>query len=163
MSYRLDPSKPSSEEIRRAASEQLAAAIVALQAARDDGDPGPAIHTARKKLKRFRSLLRMVRPQLGDATYERDMDAGREVGRGLSATRDADTSARTVRTLIDETSSPMPDEYVHPIASELATRRDAGWDLLIAEDSALTDALSSLGALSRHVDGWKLAGWTGRR
>ena len=66
MSYKLDPLLPMSESVRRVALAELEYAESALRSA---SDRHGGIHSARKCLKRLRSLLTLIRPGLPDPVF----------------------------------------------------------------------------------------------
>ena len=61
MSYTLSFSEPPAESVERVRCEQLEAAADGL--AQHGEDPVEAVHDARKRLKKTRSLLRLARPR----------------------------------------------------------------------------------------------------
>src|SRR3954462_10466026 len=84
--------------VKRVAGEQLGTAAEGLQ---DPDDPVEAVHDARKRLKKTRSLLRLARPAMrADAfrAYNREL---RDQGRALSGARDADVMVETVDALAE--------------------------------------------------------------
>jgi CHAD domain-containing protein len=84
--------------VRRVAHEQLGTAATGLE---EPDDPVEAVHDARKRLKKTRSLLRIARPAMRrDAfrAYSREL---RDQGRALSGTRDADVMVETVDALAE--------------------------------------------------------------
>lgn len=52
-------------------------------------DHDPAVHEARKAMKRIRSLLRLVRDEVGDDIYRNENAVFRDLGRTLAPPRDA--------------------------------------------------------------------------
>jgi CHAD domain-containing protein len=76
----------------------------------------------------------------------------------LSAFRDADVTARTVRSIVAEAADPLVSEYVDPIVLELESRRDASWGDRGSARPVVAESLASLGDLSRRVDAWSLTG-----
>jgi CHAD domain-containing protein len=75
-----------SKGIRRIARDQLDRAQKELRGRCSDA----AIHRARKRLKVVRAVLRLVRPDLKPAVFDRENAAFRDIGRRLSVVRDAD-------------------------------------------------------------------------
>ena len=79
--YRFRDGHPLDQEIVRAAAGRTDHALEALT---DDlaKEPETAVHTARKDLKKLRSLLRLVRTGLGDEAYSaaNDSAAGQALG-----------------------------------------------------------------------------------
>ena len=87
MAYQIALSTPLAESLAAVAREQLERALGDL----DDGDPATLderVHDARKCLKKTRALLRMVRPSLSKAAFNRENAVLRDAGRTLSQARD---------------------------------------------------------------------------
>ena len=98
MAFRLKLNEPMSRGIKRIGAEQIDCAVTHLEAS-VGADPVRAVHETRKCLKRARALLRFAWPVLERPTYKALSAALREIGRGLSATRDLDVLDQTVATL----------------------------------------------------------------
>ncbi len=144
MAYRLDPTLPVGDEVRRVAGEQLEKAVGRLRT-----EPEPAVadvHAARTSLKKTRSLLRLVRSELGDRTW-RGIDIGlRDCGRDLSALRDADVGTATFDALAVElvgivdvgTMARVTSVLADDAASARARARDSSTAGIVADDLAAT-------------------------
>lgn len=159
MAYRLDPTGTPRDELVAAASEQLTEAISSLRAVGGGTDVGEHVHAARKRLRRFRSTLRLVRPALGRQAYDRAATPTRDLGRRLSIPRDADVLAKTVRSLIDDSPGEPSREA---IARELAVRWEAVCDAIV-DDAGLTSAApATLSVINEEVEDWQLGdlAWT---
>jgi CHAD domain-containing protein len=76
----------------------------------------PSIHGARKQLKRARATLRLLRPTIGDALYQRENIAARDAARPLSKARDEEVLSKALAGLI---------ERFGPVASDLHLRQSA--------------------------------------
>ncbi|MFN2237824.1 MAG: CHAD domain-containing protein [Thermoanaerobaculia bacterium] len=159
MAYCLDPKKDLDAEVRRIAREQVRASI-------DDLTTGVAadrqqnIHSARKRFKKLRSLLRLVRP-LRDDGFPSETRLLRDAGRQLAATRDADVLVVTVRELgsADPANSwsaleaglrPGPDiagleETLQRTVSALQDFEEkiAAWPALPSDSAAVTAGIAS--------------------
>lgn len=61
--------------------------VIAAVTTKEDHDP--AVHEARKSMKRIRALLRLVRDEIGDDIYRNENAVFRDVGRALAPPRDA--------------------------------------------------------------------------
>ena len=59
-------------------------------------DPAAAIHSARKDIKKIRSVLRLLRDELGEKTYGAENERYRDAGRTLSGSRDAEVKVETL-------------------------------------------------------------------
>jgi CHAD domain-containing protein len=159
MAERLDPTGTPRDEVVGAASEQLADAIVALRAVAGRTDVGEHVHVARKRLRRFRSTLRLIRPALGTHAYDRAATPTRDLGRRLSIPRDADVLAKTVRSLIDAAPGEPSREAV---AAELAGRWEVVRDAIVDDVELTSDAPTTLSSIRDEVHDWELGDleWT---
>ena len=91
-----DPDPPTGVEIpndepfpigmRRVMVSQIDRVIDAVTTKQDHD---PAVHEARKAMKRIRALLRLVQDELGDDIYRNENAVFRDVGRALAPPRDA--------------------------------------------------------------------------
>lgn len=69
MAYRFDLQERSGDGFHRIALEQIGSAErILLRSSK----PHAAVHGARKSIKRTRSLLRLVRPLIGETTFHRE-------------------------------------------------------------------------------------------
>lgn len=116
-SYALEPEESACEGIARVAGTQLDHAIERLA----HPEQPEAVHDARKALKRLRSLLRVSRPLLDERTYRRENSALRDVGRGLSATRDAQALIEALDRLQARRGSELPAASTGELRVALAT------------------------------------------
>lgn len=159
MAYCLDPKKDLDEEVRRIAREQVRASINDLTTG-VAADRERNIHSARKRFKKLRSLLRLVRPLWADG-FPSEMRLLRDAGRRLAAARDADVLVVTVRELgsADRTNSwsaleaglqPAPDiagleEKLQRTVSALQDIEEkiAAWPALPSDTAAATAGIAS--------------------
>ncbi len=144
MAYVLDPTRPVADEVRRTAVELLEKAVEHLRA-----EPEPSVkdvHQARTSLKKLRSLLRLVRAELGEERW-RDLDRRlRDSGRALSALRDADVGTATFDALAPSLAGTVDGGTVARVASALAAdaadararARDQSTAGAVAQDLAAT-------------------------
>jgi CHAD domain-containing protein len=134
MSYRLHDLDDAPEAVRRAARERLAHAAAAL---REDGD-AEAVHTARKDLKKTRSLLRLARPGLPRKHYRARNDELREIAAGLAGARDAEALAGAVEDLHEHAAGRLPEHAFTELAAALRASggEDAGTGSLEPHDAA---------------------------
>ncbi len=125
MAYRLVPCEPTPEEIRRVAVEQLDAAVADLLPNGDGRGPdAEAIHDARKRLKKTRSLIRLARADF-DTPFRRQVNAQlREAGRSLSARRDAYALVETSVRLLEASEEQRFTEPLKRLQAWLETRTD---------------------------------------
>jgi CHAD domain-containing protein len=145
--YRIAPKRGTGPELRRVAAGQLEIALEAL-----DGQPptSEGIHEARKALKRGRALLRVSRHRLGGEVFRRNNDSLRDVGRALSAARDAQVLGETVESLDAEADGSLP-------AGALNRLRDAVQPETVPESAVdLPTARKAISNTRAGVAGWPL-------
>ncbi len=153
MAYRLDARETLPQGIRRIVREQLDGAVDGLRAATGDERDG-AVHDARKRLKKSRAVLRLVRDEVGSKTYERENQALRDVGRSLSASRDAAVLVEAVDGLGKHV--PLARRSLAPLRGVLEQRRreTAGRAL---DDGALAIAADEIQEVCARVEGWRMS------
>jgi CYTH domain-containing protein/CHAD domain-containing protein len=96
--YRLKRKEGVADGLRRVAGGRAAKAVERLREAGED-ELAPAIHGARKDLKKLRSVLRLLRDDLGRKRYEAENERFRDAARLLSESRDAEVKIETLREL----------------------------------------------------------------
>lgn len=160
MAYRFEADEDVRDAIVRCAREQLDHAVGELSEGIGD-DPVGAVHSARKAVKKERSLLRMARGAMPRAQRRRENRALRDAARGLSGVRDADVMIETVALLSERFAGQLPESAFTKIAEQLEQDRDArrGQPTGSALDS---HAVQELGAVRLRIDDWQLtqSGWS---
>ena len=73
--------------MRRIALGRAHDALEKLRHVRDGGDFATSVHGARKDLKKLRSVLRLIREELGEEVYRTESQRYRDAGRGLGQSR----------------------------------------------------------------------------
>lgn len=160
MAYRFQTDEGVREAIIRCAREQLDDAVGELSEGIAD-DPVGAVHSARKAVKKERSLLRLARGAMSPKQRRRENRALRDAARGLSGVRDADVMIETVTALSDRFAGQLPEHTFTAIADELERTRDA--QRAQSTGSTLdTRAVQELGAVRVRIDDWQLnrRGWS---
>jgi CHAD domain-containing protein len=116
--YRLGDAEFVPDGMRRIARGQLDAGIDELE-----GQPNrkldEAVHETRKRLKRLRASLRLERRAIGDETYSRENAAFRDLGKRLSAPRDARVLIETLDALGERFSDELPPDQTGPLRDRL--------------------------------------------
>ncbi len=140
MTYRLDPATRTNDGLRRVAFAELDLAHAALSAAPPERHNG--VHSARKCLKRLRSLLLLARPGMPEPVFASLTDRIAAIARGLSAARDAQALADAVDKLARETESGPGDGAIQSLRGFLQKRRHAAAQSL--EQSTASDAMRAL-------------------
>jgi CHAD domain-containing protein len=153
--YRLLDGEPLPEGLRRVARGRLDHALEELRGQTDSG-PAKSVHEARKDLKKLRSLLRLVRREIGDDVYRRENVCFRDAGRRLSGYRDADVVVAALDRLAETPGPDLPPAAVGGLRQALAAERSA----LQADERgralAVKEATEALSEARRRVAEWPL-------
>jgi len=120
--YRLKTKETPTQGIQRIALGRTGKALERLESA-DGGELAPAIHGARKDLKKLRGLLRLIRDELGEKTFKAENRRYRDAGRLLAATRDAEVKLETLLALQHEFGD-LPGAALEQWEGRLETERD---------------------------------------
>lgn len=159
MAYRFGADEAVEQEIVRCAREQLDRAVSELsEQARTD--PARAIHSARKAIKKERSLLRLVRGAIPPEQRRRENAELRKAARGLSGARDADVMIASINQLSEQFAGQLPANAFEAIQEDLEARRSAQPG---RGNGSVVDSRSvqELAAARARVDDWQLekGGW----
>lgn len=149
MSYRLKAKEPMGDALRRVILERLDHAILGLT---DGRHPDTAVHDARKDIKKLRSLLRLVRSDLGDDVVRRENAALRDAAGLLAASRDAAALGETVDALAERYVGRVP----HGAFTALAEAMGAGGDEPAGDPAALQAGADALADIRERVASWPL-------
>jgi CHAD domain-containing protein len=159
MAYRLELDEDVREGIVRCAREQLDRAVRELSERIND-DPVGAVHSARKAVKKERSLLRLARGSIVPKQRRRENAALRAAARELSAARDAEVMIDTLGQLSERYVGQLPENTFQEIRAQLEQARDAQRGHLV-ESALSARAVQELGAVRVRVEDWRLrhGGW----
>jgi CHAD domain-containing protein len=155
MAYKFRPDESVRRTILRCSREQLDRAVFELSEG-ISADPVDAIHSARKAIKKERSLLRLARGAMPRAQRQRENAALREAARAVSGVRDADVMIASIGQLSDRFAGQLPATAFQAIQAHLEARREHPGGLVVD-----ARALRELAAVRARVDDWQLhtGGW----
>ena len=161
--YRLRRKEPAAAGIRRIAEGR---ADDALQQLREgaDRDPAQTVHEARKDLKKLRSVLRLVRDDLGEAVYRSENVRFRDAGRKLSGARDAQVKLETLAALRERFGDRLPPDgmalFAHALEGERELLADPGGEVLALDRAAgaIEAGRNAIAEWPLHADEWSLVG-----
>ena len=160
--YRLKRKEDPASGVERMAIGRIDSALEHLR--NGSGDVAEAVHEARKDMKKLRSLLRLVRPHLGEERYERENTRLREVGRSLGGARDAEVKLATLEGLRERYEDEFPAEDARAALEEaLRKERDALAGQIADDDGGhRAKALHELEAARAGFQGWEAGadGWS---
>jgi aldose 1-epimerase len=157
--YRLGRGDPASE-VRRVARGRVDSAVSSLRQS-PPKERAEAIHTARKDMKKLRSVLTLVRGEIGKKTYRKETEHFGGAAKLLSDTRDAEVLATTLASVLED----CPDDA--PTVAGLVADLDEGRRAVSApaEDQSLDRTIKQVAddieAGGRRIDDWPLtsSGW----
>lgn len=160
MSYRLEPDEALVDGVRRIVVAEIDAALRSLQDPGDDRDE--ALHTARKRFKKIRAVLRLVRDEIGEKTYKRENACYRDAGRALSSARDAVMLLETVDALSGRDSGDVDlntdgGDDVAVVRRALEVHRNEVTGGLLSERNVDVEVAEALRDARERVAGWPLA------
>jgi CHAD domain-containing protein len=151
--YRLKRKEGTGEGLARIATGRAEKALERLEDL-GPGDPelAIAVHGVRKDMKKLRTILRLLRDELGESRYEEENRRYREAAGALSATRDAEVKLETLAAL-QESSDDLP-------ASAFAWRQMLERDRDRAADGigrkVVGTAVELIEAGRKGIDRWQL-------
>ncbi len=157
MAYKFRADEPVRRAVIRCAGEQLDHAVFELSNGINT-DPARAIHSARKAIKKERSLLRLVRSAVPRDERRRENAILRDAARGLSETRDADVMLASIDDLSHRFAGQLPAAAFETIRAHL----EAGAQHRNGAGSAVDQrVVQELVAVRSRVDEWQLreGGW----
>lgn len=156
--YRLKTDESVADGLRRAATGRAAKALERLDRPTED-ELAAAIHGARKDLKKQRTLLRLVRGELGAELFAAENRRYRDAGRLLSRSRDAEVKLKTLVALRTSAEETLPAAETALWESELEAERDAAVAAPGGELAARIErARKAIAAGRDRVDEWPLRG-----
>jgi CHAD domain-containing protein len=161
VAYRFKSDEAVRTAIARCAGEQLDHAVAELTERVDD-DPVEAVHSARKAIKKERSLLRLARGSMDRDQRHRENAALRHAASGLSTARDGEAMLATLDDIAQRYVGQLPEASFRQIQERLEIRRDRERRELIGSAVA-AQAADELHAVRARQGGWTLAkdGWPG--
>jgi CHAD domain-containing protein len=151
--YRLRRKETPIQGLRRIAQGRTRDALQQLRQESDE-DTAVAVHEARKDLKKLRSVLRMVRDEIGDDVYRRENTRFRDAGRMLAGARDAEVKLETLQSLTARYDGRLSEETLAPFAKALEDERQR--ESQLDDQGVLERAVAEIEAGEAAVDDWPL-------
>jgi CHAD domain-containing protein len=151
--YRLRRKETPIQGLRRIAQGRTRDALEQLRSETDE-DAAAAVHEARKDLKKLRSVLRLVRDELGDDVYRRENTRFRDAGRLLAGARDAEVRLETLQSLIARFDGRLSEEGLAPFAEALEEDRQR--ESQLDDRGVLERAVAEIEAGEAAVADWPL-------
>jgi CHAD domain-containing protein len=156
--YRLRDDESPPAGLERIALGRIADAVDELRGKGSDTF-ADSVHEARKDLKKVRSVLRLVRDELGDEVYRRENERFREAGRLLSGARDAEVKLATIDALRKQDGKMPTKKTLRRYIGSLRAERDEHAAADGHVERAATEIEAAAGAVgdwSLETDSWEL-------
>ncbi|MGI8674423.1 MAG: CHAD domain-containing protein, partial [Thermoleophilaceae bacterium] len=164
MAYRLEAAETLPDGLRRIVREQLDDAIEGLRAATGPDAPS-AVHNARKDIKKTRSVLRLVREQIGEELYRHENDRLREIASSLSGARDAEVLVETLGKVQKGAAGRVSEEAIARLRLRLEADRDklipagrGGAAATREAAGAMREVADALQTVREGIEAWPLTG-----
>jgi CHAD domain-containing protein len=155
----LKPGQPVGEALRSVAAETLTRAREILEDR--SREPTVTVHDFRRAMKRWRALLRMLEPILGDGT-EMLRQQARDLARKLTVARDAQSSIDAFQDAVEaglERSMALSPRSIVTIQSRLEALRAEG-ERSIWNEAQQQEMAQYMDAASLQVAQWNMAAVT---
>ena len=156
-SYRLTRDEEVATGLTRVAAGRAEAAVERLrESGAGEAETTGAVHGSRKDMKKLRTALRLLRPELGAERYRQANARFRDAARTLSDTRDAEVKLETL-TALREHADGLPEEAVESWCKILDRDREAATGSVSGEEH-LAEAGTRIEAGLREIQDWSLEG-----
>ena len=132
--YRFERPDRLAFEVRRVAAERLDSAIDQLGPGLSN-DPAVAVHTARKDIKKTRSLLRLVRASIGEDRFTAENDRLRAAAHNLATARESDALIESLEALTESKGETLSAEALAAArlwGERMSAAGGAGADVIFA-------------------------------
>jgi CHAD domain-containing protein len=153
--YRLGDGEFVADGMRRIARGQLDQGIEELEA-QPNRQLDEAVHETRKRLKRLRAALRLERFAIGDETYRRENTLFRDVGKSLSAPRDATVLIETLDALSERFSEELSPDQMGSFRDQLEQHHKRAVTKLRRDRATLDDVRAQLEEARVRSASWKV-------
>jgi len=156
---RLRPDEAGTRGARRIARHRVESALEILGGQRPTD---PAVHAARKELKKARATLRLLRDVLGTSTYKKENAALRDAARPLSELRDGQVLLDALSSLVEHRGAPTSRWPLEKFERVLSRRRAELRESILEQPGSLEGACKILRAARSRSEHWHVGrhGWS---
>jgi CHAD domain-containing protein len=160
MAFRLKAGKPVNKGVKRIARREMDKALDLL-GSKGGGDN--SVHDARKAFKKVRSVLRLVRDEIGEKTFRRENRRFRDAARPLTEVRDAKALVEALDKLAERSAHEAKANFFAAVRKSLQADRRAIRRRVLKDDRAIPGVLSEVKAGRGRLRDWSIPhkGWSG--
>lgn len=155
MAYRFKRKETVVEGLRRIVAEQSAKAAAELSG--DNPDIHDGIHNARKSFKKVRSLLRLIKKDLGKSRYKKENKWFRDAKNRLSSARDAEAMIETFDALAERFTSVGECASLNALRGALEERRRRIAEEAVDLEQVASSTAESLLQVEDRTRSWRLS------
>lgn len=155
MSFELEPAEDAATNLRRIVVERASLALDELAERSSRGEAG-RIHSARKRFKEIRAVLRLGRGALGERLFRRENRAYRDAARPLSAVRDARVLIDALDSLVAHFDDYLKTRAFAPVRKLLERRARVSRREIVVEQGALATVRQTVTKARRRAEHWRL-------
>jgi CHAD domain-containing protein len=155
--YRLGQAEFVPDGMRRIARGQLDAGLEEL-AGQPNRGLDEAVHETRKRLKRLRAALRLGRSAIGAETYRRENAAFRDLGKRLSAPRDAMVLIETLDELTERFRDELPTDATGPLRARFEQMHERALTRLRRDEATIEAVRGELEGARVRSAAWTFDG-----
>lgn len=153
MSFELKPGKSLRKGIRRLAKKRLEDALEQMTGKQQE-NRDEAVHEARKSFKKLRALLRLVRPEIGEPTYQAENTSFRDAARPLTEVRDAKILIDVLDNLVEHFKDHVGGQSFPEVRKALKTNRRAVRKRVLDEEKASSKVAREVRKAMKRVNAW---------
>jgi CHAD domain-containing protein len=135
----------------------------ALDLLRSKGGGDESVHDARKAFKRVRSVLRLVRDEIGEKTYRRENRRFRDAARPLTEVRDAKALVEAMDKLAERSAHEAKSKFFAVVRKSLQADRGAIRRRVVEDERAIPAVISEVKVGRDRLRDWSIPhkGWSG--
>lgn len=160
MAFELKKNENVPKGVRRIVCKRIDKALEAIgRSTRSVSDTG--VHEARKRFKEIRGVLRLVRSEIGEKTFQQENQTFRDAGRPLSELRDATVMIDSLDGLFAHFKRRIKPKSAAKFRRLLVGRRRDARKKILERDRAASDIVKKVKAARKRVEKWPLDrnGW----
>ena len=154
MPYRFKRKESVPESVVHIVTEQTQYAAREIRG--DIAGSRDGVHNARKSFKKIRSLLRMIRGEMGNDVYHRENGWFRSTAHRLAAARDAEAMIETCDKLVERYADPRQCGPLETVGESLARWRKSSLQENEGMNRDVEELAAQLERMPERLDGWSL-------
>jgi CHAD domain-containing protein len=155
MAFQLKSDESVRKGLKRMVLKQIEKAQEGLQASNNSDQ---TVHDARKCCKRIRALLRLLRHELGDKSYQMENKCFRDAARPLTEVRDAQILIESLDKLSEQFAEQLTAQAFSAVRDELQRERKEIRKRVLKEQEAFPVLSSTLQEAAARVRKWSIRG-----